>query len=103
MSLQSDVPVMNELNSRPWWDEYFQAKWELYGGRERTRLFMETIARGLPEAERSYLSEPGRSILDWGCALGEGVEVLEQAFPAARVAGLDFSQVAIEKAQACHP
>jgi GT2 family glycosyltransferase/glycosyltransferase involved in cell wall biosynthesis len=94
-----DQQVPYPVNSRPWWDEYFQGKWDDYGGSEQTRYFMETLLSHLPEHERTYLSEASRTILDWGCAFGEGVATLARVFPRSRVAGLDFSRAAIDQAQ----
>ena len=39
------------------------------------------------------------SLLDIGCALGEGCLFLKKCFPLAHISGADFSPVAIEKAQ----
>ena len=87
------------VNSRPWWDEYFEEKWDANGGGEQTRFFMETALSHLPEAEKSYLNSGAVTILDWGCAFGEGVATLAHAFPRSKVAGLDFSKTAIDQAQ----
>ena len=95
MDQQGPYPV----NSRPWWDDYFQGKWDHDGGGERTRYFMETVLSHLPEHERAYLSGAPRTILDWGCAFGEGVATLARVFPQSRIAGLDFSKTAIDQAQ----
>ena len=95
MDQQGPHPV----NSRPWWDDYFQGKWDDYGGSEQTRYFMETALSHLPEHERAYLSAAPRTILDWGCAFGEGVATLTRVFPESQVAGLDFSKTAIDQAQ----
>jgi len=39
------------------------------------------------------------SILDVGCALGDGCELLQEKFPEATVTGIDISEVGIEKAK----
>lgn len=90
-------------NSRAWWDDYFREKWEANRGREQTRHFMQRLLDSLPEPEAQYLSSRPTEVLDWGCALGEGVELLSRRFPAARVAGLDFSATAIDSAKAAYP
>src|SRR5437870_1279916 len=43
---------------------------------------METALSHLPEQEREYLNAGPRTILDWGCASGEGVAALARSFPA---------------------
>ena len=94
-----DQPDPHPVNSRPWWDEYFQGKWDDYGGSAQTRYFMETLLSHLPEQEKAYLHGAPRTILDWGCAFGEGVATLARAFPRSQVAGLDFSKTAIDQAK----
>ncbi|MDY7033285.1 MAG: class I SAM-dependent methyltransferase [Thermodesulfobacteriota bacterium] len=40
------------------------------------------------------------TLLDIGCALGDGCELLHERFPKARITGIDISDVGISKAQA---
>lgn len=42
------------------------------------------------------------SLLDIGCALGNGCELLQQTFPKAQIAGTDISETGIAKANARH-
>jgi glycosyltransferase involved in cell wall biosynthesis/SAM-dependent methyltransferase len=91
------------MNSRAWWDDYFTHHWEANRGSDQTRHFMERLIANLPSAELAYLSRHPTSILDWGCAFGEGVACLQAAFPLSTVSGLDFSPVAIEEARRRHP
>jgi trans-aconitate methyltransferase len=91
------------VNSLSWWNGYFEDQWEANNGRNQTRHFMTRLLDHLASRETYWLGAPGRSILDWGCALGDGVDVLCRRFPAARVSGLDFSRTAIEKAVARYP
>src|SRR5437867_1045800 len=76
-----------------------QEQWDAHAGGEQIRYFMETALAHLPEPEKAYLHENSLTILDWGCAFGEGVATLARAFPGSRVAGLDFSKKAIEEAR----
>src|SRR6267378_1298983 len=92
-----------QMNSREWWGEYFREQWDANDGGGRTRHFMELIVAKLPAAERSYLRTKRLSIADWGCAFGEGVEVLQEAFPKSDVVGLDFAEKAIAEARRRHP
>src|SRR5262249_53627633 len=50
-----------------------------------------------------YLNRGSLNILDWGCAIGNGVASLAEAFPGNEVSGLDFSAGAIEEARMRHP
>lgn len=91
------------LNSKAWWNEMFGSAWESNSGREQTRHFMERLIANLPEPELEFLRTVGVSILDWGCALGDGVDVLAHAFPDSKLVGLDFSRIAVEKARLTFP
>src|SRR3989304_1110582 len=100
MSTDPDnVPV----NSLSWWEDYFKNHWEANRGREQARQFMEVLAANLPETEREFLSAQKASVLDWGCAFGEGVDVLARTFPQCQVSGLDFAPRAIAEARRSYP
>ena len=96
-------PNPNPTNSREWWEEYFIEDWDAHGGASQTRHFMERLIRELPAPEISFLRATPVSILDWGCAFGEGVELLADSFPKSHVTGLDFAARAIEQARLRHP
>jgi glycosyltransferase involved in cell wall biosynthesis/2-polyprenyl-3-methyl-5-hydroxy-6-metoxy-1,4-benzoquinol methylase len=99
MSTKECAPV----NSRQWWDEYFAEKWQSRGGRDQTAFFMRRIIENLPDAEREYLASHEASVLDWGCAFGEGVAELARAFPRCKATGLDFAPRAIAEARRSFP
>src|SRR5437899_2414526 len=84
-------------------DDYFKQHWDAHDGSEQTRYFMQTVLSHLPDYEKAYLTGRELTILDWGCAFGEGVAVLAQAFPRSHVAGLDFSQAVIDEAHIRNP
>src|SRR5262245_11448892 len=92
-----------DINSRDWWEKYFQSSWERNGGVGQSRHFMELLVANLPAAERAYLRTRRPEVLDWGCAFGQGVEVLAEAFPTARVIGLDFAINAVQEARSRYP
>jgi GT2 family glycosyltransferase/glycosyltransferase involved in cell wall biosynthesis len=98
--VQDPPPV---INSREWWDQYFASSWDANGGSAQTRYFMRRLIASLPEQEVSFLRSRGLNILDWGCAFGEGVQELSEAFPGCKVSGLDFSVRAIEEAGRRNP
>ena len=76
-------------------------------GREQragqTTHFMQRLVENLPQPEREFLATERPSVLDWGCALGNGVDVLAKAFPSCRVVGMDFAERAIAEARKCFP
>ena len=94
---------IHRVNSREWWDTYFAENWEANRGSQQTQHFMERLLASLPAHELSYLRSHELQILDWGCAFGQGVDLLAQAFPKARVEGLDFSATAIQQARRRYP
>ncbi|MGD9645391.1 MAG: methyltransferase domain-containing protein [Pirellulales bacterium] len=91
------------INSQPWWEEYFATTWDGNCGRTQTTRFMECVVANLPAMLRDDLQARRRTILDWGCAFGDGVRVLSQAFPTCHVAGLDFAQRAINECRKAYP
>jgi GT2 family glycosyltransferase len=91
------------INSKGWWNTYFIEHWEANNGRNQTRHFMERLLSTLPDSTKAYLHAHVLDILDWGCAMGDGVKMLSQAFPQSHVVGLDFSTQAIEAARNQYP
>lgn len=91
------------INSLAWWNDYFVTQWETNQGRGQTRHFLNKLVEYLPARDHRWIASRPCSILDWGCALGDGVDVLRSEFPDAEVTGLDFSVTAIEKARAYYP
>src|SRR6185436_8608216 len=91
------------VNSRDWWDEYFETQWDANKGSQQTRHFMECLIRNLDDQELSYLRSKPLRILDWGCAFGEGVELLGRNFPESKVSGMDYSSSAISEARRRYP
>lgn len=91
------------INSQQWWNDYFTHQWDSNNGPAQTRYFMQLLIDHLPSAERQFLTVNALSVLDWGCAFGQGVEVLRAAFPHCAVAGLDYAERAISQAQEQYP
>jgi trans-aconitate methyltransferase len=92
------------INSRAFFDGQFRlGEWERNNGPAQTRYFMSRIVAALPEAVRRHLDTHALSVLDWGCAQGDGVDVLKQAFPHCAVVGQDFSVEAVTRARRAYP
>jgi SAM-dependent methyltransferase len=66
--------------------------WECNGGRAQSRVFAEHFLRHF-EIDRNATF----SLLDVGCALGDAIEVFSKNFPRAKLHGIDFSGVAIQR------
>ena len=91
------------MNSRAFWEQYFEDDWGVNDGPLQSRHFMLQLLAHLPLPELQWLIEPDRSILDWGCATGEGTAVLARLLPNSQVTGLDFAKHAIDEASQRHP
>jgi Methyltransferase domain len=92
-----------KVNSQAYWEERFEADWEAKQGREQTRFFARAaLARLRPEIAQE-IREERLSVCDWGCALGDAVPLLADAFGGTEVVGVDFSARAVEKARGLHP
>ena len=79
----------NNINTKEYWNKRFGRKTEW-----RTKPY-EQIIKFLPKNKNF-------SLLDIGCALGDGCMRLNQKFPEAKIEGCDFSKVAIRKAKNKH-
>src|SRR3989442_15677643 len=87
------------VNSREWWEDYFLYGWDANNGSSQTRHFMQCLIDNLPGPELLSLRSDSVSVLDWGCAFGEGVKLLKETFPQSEVVGMDFASSAVEEAQ----
>lgn len=81
------VRALTNINTRRYWDRCFARQGDFY------RVFpYENIADFLPK-------DAPFSLLDIGCALGDGCEFLQKRFPGAEISGADFSLIGIQKAK----
>lgn len=93
-----------EINSASYWNNRFIKDWEMQGGRGQTNYFTNLAWRNLPPKFIETLNNTDNlSILDWGCAEGDGVNCITKMFPQIKVSGLDFSETAIENARKNYP
>jgi glycosyltransferase involved in cell wall biosynthesis len=67
-------------------------------GREQSRFFYTIALRELPRWLTEAIRRERLSVCDWGCALGDGTDLLSNAWDTP-VTGVDFSDVAIEDAK----
>lgn len=81
------------VNTKDYWDERFgSGDWEEKKGRIQTRAFAKSQIK--------YLEIPSNfsgSILDFGCGLGDAMPFYHDAYPNAKLYGIDISSAAIEK------
>src|SRR5579872_7154014 len=72
-----DLPI----NSHAYWNKRFRTNWRERGGSEQTLFFYKTLLDYLPRWFTFIARQRLWSICDWGCGLGEGSDLLSQAFP----------------------
>lgn len=91
------------INSQNYWDKRFEKDWEEKHGREQTKMFYTVLLNNLPNFIKGYIEKSTKTICDVGCALGEGTDLIQKAFPKQEVEGSDFSSIAIKDAQKRYP
>ena len=80
-------------NTPDWWEEYFDSGgWVARGGSKQTIEHMNHVLRVLAIHDIDLVD---KEVLDMGCALGEGSQLLHEA--GASVIGADFSLSAIQQ------
>lgn len=94
---------MSDVNDKEYWDQRFKENWAERRGREQSRFFARLGVGLLPEWLKWTLTSEQLSVLDWGCALGDGTDVLAQSISGALVTGCDFSSAAIDDAVSNYP
>lgn len=93
---------MENINTIDYWNNRFTSirgftDWELCNGVNQSVAFMEAILKGLPKKTKEDMEES--SILDFGCALGDGTKFLSMFLENNKVTGYDFSNNAVDIAK----
>lgn len=95
---------MNVVNSKEYWDERFLSKdWENNRGCEQSRFFAKVAFSAMPEFLKRELTKNSWTVLDIGCAMGDGTAYLAKQFPYCRFTGQDISPAAVESAKNTYP
>lgn len=87
------------LNSKAYWDQRFDTDWAELQGREQSRFFARLAVENLPGWFKRLAVSKKLTFCDWGCAEGDGTDVLASFFGRDHLSGVDFSEKAVEKAQ----
>jgi hypothetical protein len=90
------------VNSEPYWSTRFAGDWSANEGPAQSRFFYKLAVDHLPAWLVRMLRTDRPSVCDWGCATGDGTDVLAQAYMLP-VTGIDFSQTAIDVALQTYP
>lgn len=94
---------MGIVNSKEYWDQRFEeGDWDAKGGREQSLFFSKVAHCAMPDFLVRDLSKNSWSVVDVGCAEGEGTAYLARQFPLCHFTGVDFSEKAIQKAAQRH-
>ncbi|MEN6324662.1 MAG: class I SAM-dependent methyltransferase [Syntrophomonas sp.] len=93
---------MNRINQeslasqRDWLEKFYREIYlEVGFGPLQNAYYMDEIIKHLDKRVVDYLNSKPRSILDMGCAMGYGTIKLLEAFPQARVFGLEVCESAV--------
>jgi len=92
-----------KINSQPYWDMRFVTDWEKMSGPAQSREFSWLAVNQLPEWIFRALQRDALTLVDWGCAQGDGTDVWASQMPVANICGVDFSAPAIEQASKRYP
>ncbi|WP_262029290.1 glycosyltransferase [Microvirga sp. Mcv34] len=85
-------------NSAEYWDRRFEQDWQEKGGQEQSRFFYHLALDHMPKWLVRLIRTERLTICDWGCATGEGADLLAHHLNA-QVTGIDFSEAAIAEAK----
>lgn len=92
-----------QINSDVYWEGRFATDWEACGGPPQSRFFARLAVDNLPAWLWGEIGRGSLTLCDWGCAQGDGTDVLAGYVAAARLTGVDFSSVAVEQAARRYP
>ena len=86
----------NNINSRQYWNQRFMSgDWDQNMGQEQTYYFYSLLMKMLPDWFKTILRQSQYSIVDFGCAEGQGMPLLAAGLNS-DIKGIDFSECAIE-------
>ncbi|POF92537.1 glycosyltransferase [Pseudomonas putida] len=91
------------INSDSYWDARFSENWEAAQGPMQSRFFARIAIEHLPRWLMDQLKRQCLTLVDWGCAQGDGTDVWGSYIAAEQLVGVDFSTVAIEQATQRYP
>jgi SAM-dependent methyltransferase len=83
---------MKNINTKKYWDDRFKTgDWEQNKGRNQTKCFAISQIP-LLKIDKNFTG----IILDFGCGLGDAFPIYKDAYPKAKLIGLDISEEAIK-------
>lgn len=99
--MSQDIP---NINTQAYWENRFSTNdWAEFGGAEQSKFFGSLLVDLLPGWLSQEFIHSNYSMLDIGCAEGQGTNEIKKAFPNLDITGIDFSESAIETAKTLYP
>ncbi|MCU1065511.1 class I SAM-dependent methyltransferase [Stenotrophomonas maltophilia] len=93
----------SDINGQDYWESRFQRDWIQNEGQRQSQFFGMVACRLFPAWFVEDVKRNSLELCDWGCAMGDGTQVIKSELGLERVAGLDFSVSAIEQARRNYP
>lgn len=93
----------SQINSDKYWDQRFRDDWEQCAGPQQSRFFARLAVENLPAWLLEQVRQQKLTFADWGCAQGDGTDMLASYLDPKLLTGVDFSDVAITEASKRYP
>jgi SAM-dependent methyltransferase len=90
-------------NSASYWNTRFANNWESCGGPSQSKFFARLALDHLPHWLLMVIRRQSLTLVDWGCAQGDGTDVWASYIDTEQLTGVDFSSIAIEQATQRYP
>jgi len=91
------------INSERYWDHRFTEDWEARQGPSQSRFFAQLAIEHMPSWLLDQIRCQSLTVVDWGCAQGDGTDVWAAYLDIRQLIGVDFSSVAVEQASRRYP
>lgn len=95
--------MLSTINSDTYWDKRFIEDWEVYEGPRQSRFFAQLTLENLPTWLIDQIQRESLTVVDWGCAQGDGTDIWASYINSQQLFGIDFSKIAIEQANHRYP
>lgn len=92
-----------DFNTKKYWEDRFATDWEHNLGPEQSKFFASVAMDNLPPWIIQAIRSDELTIADWGCAQGDGLNVLTNFFNPKKLTGIDFSVESISAAKSRYP
>ncbi|QTB98583.1 methyltransferase domain-containing protein [Alcaligenes sp. SORT26] len=93
----------SDINTKKYWENRFATDWADNLGPEQSKFFATVAMDNLPSWLIQVIRSDGLAVADWGCAQGDGLNVLTNFFNPKKLTGIDFSSESIATAKSKYP